>query len=53
MEEGAYRTRKVMKERNKLVLRGGQSHRKMCAFQLETNETHLDTLVESRAGRGK
>ena len=41
-----------MKEGNKLILKGGVSHRKMCAFQLETNETHLYTIEESRAQIG-
>lgn len=53
MEESADRKRKVTKDRKKLILRGGKSHRKMCAFQLETNETHLDTIAESRAQIGK
>lgn len=42
-----------MKERNKLILRSGKSHRKMFAFQLETNETHFDKTVESRSQLGK
>lgn len=37
-----------MMERNKLVLRGDKSHGKMCAFWLGANETHLDTIVDSR-----
>lgn len=41
-----------MKERKKLILKGGISHRKMCAFQLETNKTYLYTIKESRAQIG-
>lgn len=49
-EEGTHRERKAMKERKKLVLRSGKSHRKTCAFQLETNGTHLHAVAEPGHG---
>lgn len=53
MQEGAHRKRKVMKERNKLVLRGDENHRKMYTFQLETNGTHFYTITEPGGWIGK
>lgn len=37
--------------KEKLILKGGESHRKMCASQLEIYGTHLGANVETEHGQ--